>query len=539
MDSGITARQQRSFDFFRLRTAVELAGPFGADLWSTILLRTAHDESSIFNAVVALGALHENYGYSRDAHATYSDYALTYYQKAIQRIITLNNINLTLHTDIVLMMCTVFSAFDSLRGHYKASLMHIASGIKILVEADKRLGGLRDGSLQKDVFLPLFVQLERQITDVGQKSAVVNTTRLIQQPILSIPSTFKSVDEAHIMFSLALTSMWNMLAKPEENSEHPTSSHLQLESHHNYDGLAKWLDPLDPAQEQVDCFACQTPPIRGVSMLDHFSSWCAAFDASDFPPFHPAVQILQMNRLMLSLLLRADIKMGEMVWDSYLPQFQELLDYAESVLPNRYRNSPVEKGAPPTFHYHLGLLKPIYFVCTRCRDPVTRRRALRLLEHSNRKEGIWDSVIGTRISKQIIEIEEGAAFEAMSKSSIGPKPGGWVVERAEQIKENFRRMYMIQNIMIAAGHVKPLDFHRRVEQFRLHHYWTGIFEIKSKSKLSKALSTHPIWRVQYIAQRIQYHTTEKILARKKAQLIMKELQKWAELGIVRQHRRSL
>lgn len=431
---GITTRQQRSFNFFRLRTAAELAGPFGADLWSTILLRTAHDESCIFNAVVALGALHENFGYSRDAHETHSDYALTHYQKAIQRITTLRDTDLTLHTDILLMMCIVFSAFDSLRGQYKASLMHIASGIKILVEADKRLGGLKDGSLQKDIFLPIFVRMENQITDVGQTSAVVNTTRLIQPPILSIPRAFKSIDEAQITYDSSLSYIWNMLARTEKL---PATPPLQPENH-EYEGLAKWLDPLDPAHEKFDYFTCQTPPIHGTSMPERFSSWCAAFDASDFPPSHPAVQILQTNRAMLSLLFGADTTKGEMLWDSYLPQFQSLLDYVESSPLSGYRNSPGQKYAPPTFHYHLGLLTPLYFVCTRCRDPLTRRRALRLIENCNRKEGIWDTLVCTRLSKQVMEVEEGAAIEAMSRSSMCSKPGGWVVERAEQIPEDCR-----------------------------------------------------------------------------------------------------
>ncbi|RAL63881.1 hypothetical protein DID88_003524 [Monilinia fructigena] len=411
---GITTRQQRSFDFFRLRTAAELAGPFGTDLWSTVLLRTAHDEPCIFNAVVALGALHENYGYLRDAHQTYSDYALTHYQKAIQRITTLNNTDLTLHTDIVLMMCIVFSAFDSLRGQYKASLMHIASGIKILVETEKRLGGLKDGSLQKDVFLPIFVRMENQITDTGQTSAMVNTTRLIQPPILSIPRAFESVEEAQITFDSSLSYVWNMMARTKK---HRTTPPPQLENY-EYEGLAKWLDPLDPVHQKVDYFTCQTPSIHGKSMPKRFLSWCAAFDASQFPPSHPAVQILQTNRAMLSILFGVDTTKGEMVWDSSLPQFQSLLDYVESCPLSGCRNSPGQKDAPPTFHYHLGLLTPLYFVSTRCRDPLTRRRAIRLIESCNRKEGIWDTIVCTRISKQVMDVEEEAAIEDMAKQSF-------------------------------------------------------------------------------------------------------------------------
>lgn len=172
-------------------------------------------------------------------------------------------------------------------------------------------------------------------------------------------------------------------------------------------------------------------------MLHGFSHWCAAFDASDFPPNHPAIPILQINRGMLSILLSVDIAMGEMAWDCHLAQFQSLLDFAESISLNEYEVSS-QRNAPPTLHYHLGLLTPLYLVCTRCRDTLTRRRGLRILENQNSKEGIWDSIVCTKISKQTMEIEESSATEAMSENGIGPKPGGWVVESAEQIPEKFR-----------------------------------------------------------------------------------------------------
>ncbi|KAJ8061255.1 hypothetical protein OCU04_010324 [Sclerotinia nivalis] len=81
----ITARQQRCFAFFRLRTAMELAGLSGADLRSSILLQTAHVESAILNAVVALGALYESVGRSKDAPASDPNYNLIHYQKATQK----------------------------------------------------------------------------------------------------------------------------------------------------------------------------------------------------------------------------------------------------------------------------------------------------------------------------------------------------------------------------------------------------------------------------------------------------------------------
>jgi hypothetical protein len=59
-------------------------------------------------------------------------------------------------------------------------------------------------------------------------------------------------------------------------------------------------------------------------------------------------------------------------------------------------------------------------VCTRCRDPVFRRRALRLLQICNRKEGIWDSTRSARVGERAIEIEETRAGGVVSHASDVP-----------------------------------------------------------------------------------------------------------------------
>ncbi|KAM3074120.1 hypothetical protein ACMFMG_003058 [Clarireedia jacksonii] len=415
---GITPRQQQCFDFFRLRTAVELAGPFEADLWSTVLLQTAHAEPAIINAVIALGALHESFSYAHDAHAATSEYALLHYGKAIQRILTLNDSNLTLHMDIVLMACIIFSAFESLRGHYSSALTHISSGINILIETDKRSSGFRAGSIEKKVFVPMFVRLENQVIEVGQTASMKSSTSLLKRIPPSMPHAFKSVKEAHNAFDDFLSSLWHILEhieqEPAPSSEEPKS------------------------QQQGP----PPPPPNMMNPVEQFNSWCSAFDASNFPPMHPAVLILQVHRTMLSILLSVNVTLGEMVWDPCLPQFQSLLDYADKIsAPKSPHASSQSRPAitAPCFSYHLGLLTPLYFTCTRCRDPNTRRRALRMLENCYRKEGIWDSQMGAMAAKKIIQIEETGAIETMKEGGFPQNfEGGWILQTAEQVPENAR-----------------------------------------------------------------------------------------------------
>jgi hypothetical protein len=51
-------KECRSFHFFRLKTAPQLTGFFGVDVWERLLIQAALHEPSIRHATLALGSLH-------------------------------------------------------------------------------------------------------------------------------------------------------------------------------------------------------------------------------------------------------------------------------------------------------------------------------------------------------------------------------------------------------------------------------------------------------------------------------------------------
>lgn len=71
--------------------------------------------------------------------------------------------------------------------------------------------------------------------------------------------------------------------------------------------------------------------------------------------------------------------------------------------------------APSTFSLSPGIVCPLYVTATHCRDPIIRRRALRLLQATHRKEGQWDSLVCAVNAKHIIEAEEARAERLASQ----------------------------------------------------------------------------------------------------------------------------
>lgn len=60
----------------------------------------------------------------------------------------------------------------------------------------------------------------------------------------------------------------------------------------------------------------------------------------------------------------------------------------------------------PMFAFDMQNVWPLFVVAKKCRDPVVRREAVRLLIEWPRREGIWDSVVAAAISKWVVSIEE-------------------------------------------------------------------------------------------------------------------------------------
>lgn len=111
-------KERRSFDFFQRKTAPQLAGFFGEDIWERLLLQASHHESSIRHSIIALGSLHERF--ERDnglvvhnnADGWSDDFALKNYNLAIKHLVDPIFRKGPLAIDICLISCILFACFE-------------------------------------------------------------------------------------------------------------------------------------------------------------------------------------------------------------------------------------------------------------------------------------------------------------------------------------------------------------------------------------------------------------------------------------------
>ena len=118
--------------------------------------------------------------------------------------------------------------------------------------------------------------------------------------------------------------------------------------------------------------------------------------------------MLYMYSLTSSIWLQAALQpSGETAFDAHRHDFELIIEHAESSLSMFMAPWKTKyTGTPPVFSFEMGVIPPLYFTATKCRDSDLRRKAISLLQRSPRREGLWDADEMVAVARRIISLEE-------------------------------------------------------------------------------------------------------------------------------------
>lgn len=398
--SGVAMQEQRSFDFFRARTAGQFAGPFSSELWSKLLPRLSHQEEAIRHAIVAIGALHET-AYGAANATTHAEYAMRQYGKAISDVMALNVSRSDAAADIALISCLLFTAFESMQGHYRSALTHSSAGLKILREQEEC--NRKEALWARDLVKSTFMQLDTQSREIGDVSL---------RPIDHLPwkskmpeTSFQSLDQAKEWLEIYLRDLAQFLTTLSASLRaRPQRIAAILAEHAEKKVLYKaW------------CVACRDLDSKYASTLVGLPT-----------PVAQGYLIIRIWRTMINIVLSVDIQLAELCWDKFEADFSSVVSMAEHFV----RNNAVLDGSPdsstvgglplckPSMSFSMGFITPLFMTATRCRDPHIRRRACEILRASNRSEAMWSSTLAARIGERVIKLEEATLGSVSSSSQV-------------------------------------------------------------------------------------------------------------------------
>lgn len=198
------SQEKRGFQYFVTETGGDLSGYFTSSFWSHLVLQVCVAEPSLRHAVVAIGALHEEFAHNRlsyqmEMQSKKQLFAISQYTKAIghlrKSLASGNQAPLT-----ALMSCILFACFDSLRGHFDNAMTHLQSGLKIL--RDYKPQTTEDAHTVETHIIPLFMRLSIQAIiyvdtrSTPERKDLVNELTLICAKEKEVPREFESLEEA-------------------------------------------------------------------------------------------------------------------------------------------------------------------------------------------------------------------------------------------------------------------------------------------------------------------------------------------------------
>lgn len=446
-------RDQRFFEYFRTRTALDLVSCFGSELWSLYVLQLARNEPAVRHVVIGIACLYEQFESAATDHFPDSRFALRQYITAIQHVIGSFNRGSQQSTAVALLLCALFASFESLQGHCGSALTHVTSGLKVLQEQQVHSKSLSSSYIPARLLKGLFSRLGSQLLEIANTSTT--PVRLVEENCLqeiAVPQKFSSIEEAEETLNNFLHWI------------HHPMSHVECST-------VEGPVPLTGVQRQ-ELLATQ------VILAKPFGRWSAALDeylvqklrtklscgGSPTISMEPGIYILQIWREVIKVWQCLDLSAGETAWDPFIDQFKSVADLATSFVdqsarltahyspPSPQQTAPrpptmlgassstsaltdfsslpgpirsTESNAPnapvpapiikPTFSLSIGIIPPLYIVASRCRHPAIRRQVIHLLSICNRREGIWDSRLSSQVAKYILDIEEAGARQYLKE----------------------------------------------------------------------------------------------------------------------------
>ncbi|KAK5023471.1 hypothetical protein LTS07_009346 [Exophiala sideris] len=411
----IDIEEGRYYDWFRCRTARKIPGMFiSASFWNAVVFQACLSEPAVLHAALTLSCVHKSAigcidehpestcftgevpEYPNDNLDDQETFLLQQYLKAIGHLSPLLSKRDRSSVRTALIACVLFVCLEFLRGHFQTAQAHLQNGLKVLAERPAGdLTGANSSNLSlqasresiDDHIVEALYRLHVQVELFN--STYQHPCLVLQEPCpASFLSRFDTVRDA----SKAMDGLMNRVvclsqqAFQQETSQEPPSQHpfalSNCQRRINAE-LRRWLDVFEASanvlrkEADVKPFVCEL--LRG---------------------YHT------MAIIMAGTCLRGH---DETIFDSYTERFAAIVDEFSShrdMRPAMVTSQPAGRRLNMTRSViDIGWIPPLYYTALKCRVHKVRLQAVRLLESTSHREGIWDSRIVACVCRKVMELE--------------------------------------------------------------------------------------------------------------------------------------
>jgi hypothetical protein len=433
-----TLQEKRLFHRFQVRTVPSFNGGSEENFWTKVVLKAGQQEPVVRNAIIALGALHEDYQIRSGKYDTqliedksYQDVTLLY-GKALRQLNQRLNEPTKENAKIAIICSILFACFEVLRRNNMAAVVHYQQGMRQL---------MRQMSLPTDPRSPI-TDTSNTITSTTQTRSPSSTS----SPGNTLTVRFREIPEDELDDMMRVFARYDIqactfskdIAEPLKTPDPVIARSVpvdltlsQIRTH--LDNLLICVYQLIKSDLRMYRYwnVASVPPQwqrRRAEAIERFEEWNAALELffeepgrltngvsngvtkgkAPMTPYEEKTLLglrLQIRVAIIMLKMSIDHK-PETCYDTFRGEFDDMITRVEKLF-----GSLALVDARPLdvetvdFSMELGLIHPLFFMAAKCRDWNLRRRAVALLRKAG-KEGVWEGPIMAVLATKIMRLEE-------------------------------------------------------------------------------------------------------------------------------------
>lgn len=399
-----TSEEKYYFEWFKCRTSKKIPGLFVLSFWNTLVFQASVNEPAVLHAVLALSSIHKDgntYRQSQDCPDEQEQVMLSNYSKAISHLKPHFSSKDRSSVRVALITCVLFVCVEFFRGHFKTAQTHLTNGLKVLGEMHNLFNVNEDGLI---LFNPCLESIDEWILEMFTRLHI-QVALFNQTSQYSILNLRHSRLETPLRLFRSLNEAWKGLERVFHEVLH----------------LSKQIQ----GKRVLDIPPLVVPPAlleRQNRIKKELEQWFHVYELSrkglrglfypDFEDF--AFQLLctyhTMANIMADTCLDPD---NECNFDSFTNQFLSLIEQLVNSwkirLPANDLDGLALMGPQVDLSrsvVDIGWIPPLYYAALKCRVHRLRLQAIRFLEVSPHREGIWDGKIAACVARKVMEIEE-------------------------------------------------------------------------------------------------------------------------------------
>ncbi|KAL4813591.1 hypothetical protein BDW67DRAFT_192755 [Aspergillus spinulosporus] len=415
-------RERRAFAYYFHHAAPYLAGGLDQSFWTVTVPRICRAETAVWDAVNAISTLFEfpemclDFVFLRHekTQSSLNDKqieALSWYSRSLSKIRSgIERGNLSVQ--VALVSCVLFICIEMVQGRVEEALELYSQGVQLIHDLRARaryalLTASEIGFIESTI-VPLFVRL-------GTAALVISGV-----PVCDLLSGLDTQQE-YLFQSL----------EDARDALIPLAAEVQIfwrDTGRNPFIPGPSGEPAIPSSTEAEAAVARAKRDHLQARLD---AWFCAYTNLTTPPqftrtHQPAAKskintsthaILLTFHATLSTILATSLSQTACIYDSYVHSYRTIVEQASIALKSLRKPD----GTQPVFTFELGVGLPLFWTALTCREPVTRREALKLLGIAPPMQGFSKAQVGLALAGRIAELEEGFARDMLSKM---PSPEG-------------------------------------------------------------------------------------------------------------------